>query len=49
MAQAPEWKENLEKNHWMENFLTGPQLAKEIEQEYSSLKSMLTDLGLVKQ
>jgi putative tricarboxylic transport membrane protein len=49
MAQAPEWKENLEKNHWSENFLTGPQLAKEIEQEYSYLKSMLTDLGLVKQ
>ena len=49
MAQAPEWKENLEKNHWTENFLIGPQLAKEIEQEYSYLKSMLMDLGLVKQ
>jgi putative tricarboxylic transport membrane protein len=48
MSQTPEWKADLEKNHWSENFLTGAALGKEIEKEYSELKTTLVDVGLAK-
>ena len=48
MSQTPEWKADLEKNHWSENFVTGPALAKEIEREYAELKTALAEVGLVK-
>lgn len=48
MAQTPEWKGDLEKNHWTEHFLTGAALGKEIEKEYSELKATLVDVGLAK-
>jgi len=48
MSQTPEWKADLEKNHWTENFLTGAALKKEIEQEHGALKTALSDVGLVK-
>ena len=48
MSQTPEWKGDLEKNHWTEHFLTGAALRKEIEKEYSELKATLVDVGLAK-
>jgi putative tricarboxylic transport membrane protein len=48
MSQTPEWKADLEKNHWTENFVTGAALAREIEKEYAELKATLADVGLVK-
>jgi putative tricarboxylic transport membrane protein len=48
MSQTPEWKADLEKNHWSEHFLTGAALGKEIEKEYSELKATLVDVGLAK-
>ena len=48
MTASPEWKADLEKSHWTEHFVTGAPLHKEIEQEYSWLKTALVELGLAK-
>ena len=48
MSEEPEWKADLERNHWTEHFKTGAALHKELEQDYSWLKTTLVDLGLAK-
>ena len=48
MAEAPEWKADLEKNHWTEHFKTGAALHQELEQDYNWLKTTLVELGLAK-
>ena len=48
MAEAPEWKADLEKNHWTEHFKTGAALQQELEQDYIWLKTTLVELGLAK-
>ena len=48
MIQTPEWKADLEKNHWTSHFLTGTALVKELEKEYGELKVALAEVGLVK-
>lgn len=35
MAETPEWKADLERNHWSEHFLVGARLRNEVEQEYA--------------
>ena len=47
-TQAPEWKDDLEKNYWANVFVTGAQFSKELEQDYASMKATLADLGLAK-
>jgi len=46
--QAAEWKADLEKNYWADDFATGAKLRKELEQDYAETKAVLTDLGLAK-
>jgi putative tricarboxylic transport membrane protein len=48
IAATPEWKSDLEKNFWTENFLTGAPLRKELEKEYAEIRAILADLGLAK-
>ncbi|MBX3651523.1 MAG: tripartite tricarboxylate transporter substrate binding protein [Burkholderiales bacterium] len=48
MAQAPEWKDDLEKNYWSDNFAGSAQLAKDLETDYAYLKTVLQDLGLAR-
>jgi putative tricarboxylic transport membrane protein len=48
MAEAPDWKADLEKNHWTEHFKTGAALQQELEQDYIWLKTTLVELGLAK-
>jgi putative tricarboxylic transport membrane protein len=48
MAEAPEWKADLEKNHWTEHFKTGAALQQELEQDFIWLKTTLVELGLAK-
>ena len=49
VSETPEWKADLEKNYWAEDFATGAKLRKDLEQEYAEIKVVLTDLGLAKQ
>jgi putative tricarboxylic transport membrane protein len=48
LSESPEWRADVDKNYLTENFLTGTALQKELEQEYSWLKTTLVDLGLAK-
>jgi putative tricarboxylic transport membrane protein len=47
-TKLPEWKEDLEKNYWTEQFVTGSELHKLLDQEYVETKAVLVDLGLAK-
>jgi putative tricarboxylic transport membrane protein len=49
VTETPEWKADLEKNYWTEDFVTGDKLKKDLEAEYVATKALLTDLGLAKQ
>ena len=48
MTEAPEWKSDLEKNYWTDDFSTGAKLAKDLEEEFAATKALLADLGLAK-
>jgi putative tricarboxylic transport membrane protein len=48
-SQTPEWQEDLKKNYWSNDFLTGKAFAKDLEDTYAAMKSVLVDLGLAKQ
>jgi putative tricarboxylic transport membrane protein len=48
IAATPDWKADLEKSYWTEQFQTGAQLKKDLEKEYAETKAVLTDLGLAK-
>ena len=48
MTEAPEWKVDLEKNYWTDDFSTGEKLNKDLEGEYAATKALLSDLGLAK-
>lgn len=48
-TQVPEWRSDLEKNYWSEDFVTGEQFRKDLAKDYADMKSVLTDLGLAKQ
>lgn len=48
-TQTPEWQDNLRKNYWSNDFLTGDAFRKDLDQTYDAMKSVLVDLGLAKQ
>ena len=47
-TQAPEWKADLEKNYWSDDFVTSAQFSKDLEKDYAEMKAVLVDLGLAK-
>jgi putative tricarboxylic transport membrane protein len=47
-TEAPEWKANLEKNFWSNDFVTSAQFTKDIDKDYNDMKAVLVDLGLAK-
>ncbi|HEU0290147.1 MAG TPA: tripartite tricarboxylate transporter substrate binding protein, partial [Burkholderiales bacterium] len=47
-TEAPEWKDDLQKNIWADAFLSGEALRKDLDQDYAEMKSVLSDLGLAK-
>lgn len=48
-TQIPEWKSDLEKNYWSDDFVTSAQFTKDLAKDYAEIKAVLTDLGLAKQ
>lgn len=48
ISESPEWKADLEKNYWADDFATGVKLRKDLAQEYAEIRVVLTDLGLAK-
>jgi putative tricarboxylic transport membrane protein len=48
-VKVPEWKEDLERNFWADDFVTSAQFRKDLEKDYADMKAVLVDLGLAKQ
>lgn len=48
MVQSREWREEIEKHHWLDTYRNSAASRKFLESDYQVLKSALTDLGLVR-
>jgi putative tricarboxylic transport membrane protein len=48
-TKVPEWRTDLEKNFWSDDFVTSAQFRKDLEKDYADMKAVLVDLGLAKQ
>jgi putative tricarboxylic transport membrane protein len=48
-TQAPEWKADIEKNFWSDDFVTGEQFRKDLDKDYADMRAVLVDLGLAKE
>lgn len=47
-AQSPEWKSELERNYWSDDFVTSAQFRKDLDKDYADMKAVLVDLGLAR-
>jgi putative tricarboxylic transport membrane protein len=47
-SQSAEWKAELERNYWSDDFVTSAQFRKDLDKDYADTKSVLTELGLAK-
>jgi putative tricarboxylic transport membrane protein len=47
-TQVPEWRADLEKNYWSDEFLGSAEFGKELVKDYAEMKAVLSDLGLAK-
>jgi len=48
-TETPEWQDGLRKNYWSNDFLTGKDFAKDLDDTYAAMKSVLVDLGLARE
>ena len=48
-TQAPEWKADIDRNYWSNDFVTSAQFSKDLEKDYADMKAVLGDIGLAKQ
>ena len=48
VTETAEWKTDLERNFWQEEFQTGAAFKKDIEGDYVATKALLIELGLAK-
>ena len=48
-TEVPEWRTDLEKNFWSDDFVKSTQFRKDLEKDYADMKAVLVDLGLAKQ
>ena len=47
-TETPEWRADIEKNYWFNDFVTGAQFRKDLDKDYADMKAVLVDLGLAK-
>ncbi len=48
VVATPEWKTDLERNYWSNDFALSAQFRAELKQEYAEMKAVLTELGLAR-
>ena len=48
VTETKEWKEDLEKNYWSDDFVGSAQFRKDLAKDYADMKSVLVDIGLAK-
>ena len=49
VIETAEWKADLERNFWVDDFATGAQFRKDLDKDYADAKSVFVELGLAKQ
>ncbi len=47
-SQSAEWKAELERNYWSDDFVTSAQFRKDLDKDYADMKAVLVELGLAK-
>ncbi len=47
-SQSAEWKTELERNYWSDDFVTSVQFRKDLEKDYADMKAVLVELGLAR-
>lgn len=47
MVQGEEWKQDVEKNAWTEDYMTAAASLKHLDAEYALLKGLLNDMGVI--
>ena len=47
-TETAEWKSDIEKNFWADDFVAGERFRKDLDQDYDAMKAVLVDLGLAK-
>ena len=45
---TPEWKADLERNYWSDDFVPGAAFRKDLDSDYATMKAVLVDIGLAK-
>jgi putative tricarboxylic transport membrane protein len=48
VVQTPEWKADLEKNFWTNDFTIGDAFKQDLEKDYVAMKAVLVEIGLAK-
>jgi len=48
VVQTPEFKRDVERNHWSANFAKSADMRKRLKEEHDELKALLTELGMAK-
>lgn len=48
VSQNPGWKDDLDRNYWLDEFATGAQFRKYLEKDYTDTRRILVEVGLVK-
>lgn len=49
VTESADWKADLEKNFWANDFIPGAQFRKELDHDYDAMKAVLVDIGLARQ
>jgi putative tricarboxylic transport membrane protein len=47
-TETREWKDDIEKNFWADDFVAGERFRKDLDKDYADMKAVLVDLGLAK-
>lgn len=48
VVETPEFKQDVQKNHWSASFARSAEMRKRLQEEHEELKALLTDLGMAK-
>ena len=48
VTATKEWKEDLERNFWSDDFVTSAQFRKDLDKVYADIKAVLVDIGLAR-
>lgn len=48
-TETADWKADIEKNYWSDDFVTSQQFKKDLDKDYADMKAVLVEIGLARQ